>query len=262
MLLLVIGVSVLVLLVAARARSRSLPATDEDRSSATPTAANGRLALPALLEAPPERRDDGWADQLRRLLPTGSFLIAGSCEAAGTVGARCVVSRVTESCQGSITFRELLESATEQGSGLLLSATTDGPTTEVRFGALATMRMFNNWRAPGLWSGSPAPEGESRLSEATEVMFGAPNYEYLPEFVRSAIRKHLVAVGVRDPRVMLVYWPSQQRRELIFSVYPALFGSRLEYEAQMRAILWYLPDGYQILTAESMAEHMSAAVPL
>ena len=259
-----VGACVLALLFVAFARSGAPPAVNIKPAGPPrpPPVTHQRTLLTELLEVPPDQRDEAWASHLRVLLPLANYELFGSTEAAGAIGARCLQARLTARCPGSLTFDEMLAAATEQGLGVVLSTTTSGLKTEVRFGALATLRMFGNWRAPGLWSGAPAPEGLTQIKEATEVMFAAPNFEYLPEFVRSALRVHLAAVGVLEPRVMLVYWPSQERRDLVFSVYPELFGSRDEYQAQMHAIIWYLPDGYQILTAATMAKYIGYAVPL
>ena len=264
MLSFVVGACVLALLLAALTRSGAPPTVNIKPAGppAPPPVTLQRTPLAELLEVQPGQRDDAWAGQLRALLPLGNFEVFGSTEATGAVGARCLQARVTARCPESVTFSQLLATATEQGLGLVLSTTTGWPKTEVRFGALATVRMFGNWLAPGLWSGAPRREDMTQIEEPTEVILSAPNLGYLPDFIRSAIRGHLAAAGVSEPRVMLVNWPSPNRRDLVFSVYPESFGSRDEYQAHLRAIAWYLPDGYHVLAAETMAKHMDVAVPL
>ena len=123
--------------------------------------------------------------------------------------------------------------------------------------------MFNSWHTPDGWNGDPQQVGQEVLQRAETIVTAAPNDEYLPQFVRKALRRHLESRGVHGPRVLLVIWPDRgDYRDLVFSIDRSSFSTPAAYENVFQYLSWFLPDGYQYLEWDSIREEKLRAVPL
>jgi len=231
------------------------------RESAMPTTkANARVQR--ILAVPTAAYDQDWALQLEEWLPRAAFGGTDGTALPGPSGFDCVHVSVSEDEATGRTFTELVSRALDGGYGIVVTS-EHGTAIEVSFGALATYRMFEDWRAPPGWNGGSVEQGREVLHRAESIVAGAPNEEYLPVFVRRALRRFLESAGVERPRVFLVVWPERsEHRDLVFSVERTAFATPEAYDAFMRSLSWFLPHGYQYLTWDSLRGARSAATPL
>lgn len=114
--------------------------------------------------------------------------------------------------------------------------------------------MFYASRSPEGWSGGAVASGSETITQRESVIVASPNFEYLPAFLRKAIRRQLEAVGISQPRVLIVIWPERaDHRDLSFNIPQEQFSAE-RYQAIMRSVSLLLPDGYQLVTCETFAQ--------
>ena len=216
-----------------------------------------------LLQMPSSARTGAdWEAEFEAWLPQGSFEGAGGLVAPGLRGIACHHLRVGSDGDGGVSFRDALDAAIDDAAGLVIAPGLDAP-VEISFGLLATYRMFGAMRTPAGWNGGSAELGDHVLSKQERILTGAPNEDYLPTFVRRALRLHLESVGITDPRVSLVMWPERgDHRDLCFNIERKAFSSADDYAAFMDSLVWFLPDGYTVLGSDSLPGPRSLAVPL
>lgn len=205
----------------------------------------------ALLSVDPAMRDAAWERDLEKWLPLARF--SAPVSTASTDTMRFLEASVVEDAMVGVSFENVIHRATEAGSGLLLSV-GGNPAVQMSFGVLATYRMFQDWWSPSTWSGGRLPEGSEVLRRAEKVEIGPPNAEYLPPFIRRALRLHLEAAGIPQPRVLLVHWLERSgHRDLAFNIERAQFSPEA-HDALMESVLWFLPEGYQVVSWDSIAQ--------
>ena len=108
-----------------------------------------------------------------------------------------------------------------------------------------------------------AKTGSELIAKAEEIEIGKPNYEYLPGYVRTALKRHLVSVGIAEPRVLLVNWPKRKNhKDLVFNVEQSNFSTSEEYLNVMRSLVWFLPNGYQYISWDAIRNAHATSVPL
>jgi len=214
-----------------------------------------------LLQTDPATRDPAWKKEVEEWLPLARFEDLGSARAAGVGGLDCRSAEIAELDAPGQPFPKVATHALDSGCGLVLTL-HQRPALEIGFGAIATYRMFGAWRSPSGWNGRQLPTGRESLQRSEKTKIGAPNKEYLPPFMRTAIRSYLESLGVVDPRVLLVMWPDRgDHRELAFSLARDHIAPPA-YSQAMRSLLWFLPEGYQCLAWEAVARFESSAAIL
>jgi len=219
-----------------------------------------RRRLKKLLTTDLPKRDASWERKLASWLPRALFdVIAVPEPVLGTLDY-LPVSLVDGNAIGQ-TFADIVDRALQSGLGITV-AVGGIPAVQMSFSVLATYRMFKNWRSPIGWNGGPVSNGSEIIRRSEVIRTGAPNEEYLPLFIRAAIRRHLESVGVKQPRVLLVMWPERSNhRDLAFSIRRADFAPQV-YAGLMQSLMWFLPEGYQCIAWEAVEASEASAVPL
>jgi hypothetical protein len=242
------------------------PANESARFSAVTlygecAAATDRVRI--LLAVPTAARDAEWATELGQQLPRASFRMLGEAPSIGPNGFPCLpvsTSFYDDAHQG---FGGVVQSALDGGFGVVINPNTHGADLEVSFGALATYAMFGAWRVPEEWIGGEVALGIEVLQRSEEIVIASPNEDYLPQFVRKALRRYLKSAGVRDPRVLIVVWPGRgNHRDLAFNIERASFLTSEHYEKFMYSLSWFLPNGYQYVGWEDLKAGRFGALEL
>jgi|GEM_PF-3889005 len=206
-------------------------------------------------------RDVEWARELEEWLPRAKFAVSNPEPSPQPPELPYIEATLGQSGTSAESFPELVDRLTTAGAGLTLLI-GGKPAVQIAFGALATYRMFHAWKCPDGWNGDPSPMGREALTRHESLKVGAPNFHYLPDFVRTPLRRHLQAAGVSEPRTLLVMWPERgNHRDLAFSVLPSQF-SRERFQVLMHSLNWFLPQGYQYIAWDAVASSSESSVLL
>lgn len=214
----------------------------------------------ALLTSQHGTRNATWAHELEQWLPRATFARERTLvDQIGSLNYLRVSVAIDEKSQQS--FDDVVRSATDAGCGLSVAVNGD-VALGMSFGVLATYRMFQTWTSPPGWNGGLIPNGSEVLRRSEVIHTGEPTLEYLPLFVRAAVVPHLEALGVHEPRVTLVLWPERSdHRDLAFNIPRSKFTPEAFADA-MRSLMWFLPEGYQCVPWELVANLGAASATL
>ncbi len=217
-----------------------------------------------LLTVPQSERGPDWGLEFGGQLPRAAFQRIDDAPVPGPHGFLCWRLSVAGAGGERWRFDVALDHALNDGVGLEIIAPAGGTDVEVRFGELATYRMFGTWRTPPGWNGGMVDNGQEILTQEESIEVAAPNEEYLPPFIRQALRNHLESAGLPGVKVLLVLWPERDdHRDLAFSIERDRCSSQEAYDDLTKSVAWFLPDGYQYLDWDCVSQEMrSPAVPL
>ena len=221
-----------------------------------------------LLDVPRTERAGDWRERLDADLPDALFA-PGPSFRSPDLFPYVTFERLPPDPRGTEVFsiRRHAEAVLDAFNGVVIASRETGvspPDLVLSFGALAAWRMFGAFASPLGWAGSRAAEGaESEILDQGEMVeAGAPNIEFLPVFVRTALGEYLRAQGVARPRALLLLRPNGDRA-LAFNLIPGEapnFISTPEARGMtLQRALWYLPPGYRVFGgSETTAEEIGA----
>jgi hypothetical protein len=145
-----------------------------------------------------------------------------------------------------VTMVELLPWITDSGIGVVFNEVDGNPWWVFPYGQMWTLREFGQFELPA--PDQQQQSGWDELSENSQMTIGQPSDEYLPPYVRQAIRRFIVeGLGKDEPQVVLICpVDSPQALTLVLSVFPEDYPDEQRYTSIMHLIRWYLPTSYQL----------------
>lgn len=194
-----------------------------------------------------EQRDDQWRARFLGSVAEASF--------------RCGDPQVIEGPDGFPYFQLLLpepetvfrcyvvdkmkdEFLLDHGLGVAINPDRAAPDWVFSYGDIVNYHLTGEFYSPSD-AAADLPRQEV-IEKEEDALVGQPSEEYLPAAARRAIREHLLRVGIRDPRILLMsrVVGSAMVQELVFDLSPDRFPSEEHYRVVMQSLAWYLPRHY------------------
>ena len=143
-------------------------------------------------------------------------------------------------------IRMILDKLTEDGVGVVINR--DGMKAQwvFTYGDLLTLRMFGTFEvAPPV-----ARPKQETIPKGNQVMIGQPSEEFLPGYARKVLRNYLQRMmAISEPGVFLLSRPGgTPAQELVFSVFPENFETPDTFQGAMKALRWFLPRHYGVVS--------------
>ena len=222
-------------------------------------------AVQALLAVPHEARDGAWLQRFYAAVPDASFASTPEQHLVGPDAFPYFVLLSPTPGQPFTPFSisEILTHCTDHGLGIVVDPERPHPSWVFPYGNLWSLR------AHGSLAGDPADEpgenaGTNVVSQAREILVGAPSEAFLPPWARKELRSYLIdAVGLADPQVCLVIdatlKPSQN---LVFNLFTDDPPLKMPHATVMERLGWYLPPGRGLLSFARGTLNPSGFLPL
>ncbi|MCB9135314.1 MAG: hypothetical protein H6636_07800 [Anaerolineales bacterium] len=143
-------------------------------------------------------------------------------------------------------IRSMLEKLTEDGVGVAINREGLNAQWVFSYGDLLTLRMFGAVEVP-----APEPGSETaNRTQGNQVLVSQPSEAYLPGYARKVIREYMQKMmGIEKPGVLLLSRPGvMPPQELVFSVFPETFETREIFNGALRALRWFLPRHYGVVS--------------
>lgn len=200
-----------------------------------------------LLAVPRDQRAPDWQAKFEAAAGNAAFLRISDAPGRGPDGFPYLFLRSPRAGETTrlTPFPELAREATDAGAGISLNPRPDGVDWVFSFGDLMDFRQTGSFSP----AGAPLQAGKHVVEQRTEALVGTPSEAYLPEYARLALRRFLVAQGVKEPGVALMIHPAlAPYRHLVFSCSRRDFPDEAKYQSTMRRVRWFLPRHYSVLT--------------
>jgi hypothetical protein len=141
----------------------------------------------------------------------------------------------------------------DHGLGVAINPDRGNPDWVFSYGDIVNYRLTGEFYSPV--DGAAADPRQEVIGEEQEALVGQPSEEYLPTPARRAIREHLLRLGVRDPKVVLMSRAVENSmvQELVFNLSPDRFPSEEHYRAVMHSLAWFLPRHYTYVSLRGSA---------
>ena len=209
--------------------------------------------LQALFAVPGAQRGEGWYEDFFGSMWNASIELADPQEFTGPDGFRYLRLNIprADAPFDSQSLANLAAICVQRGSGAAFFASPDDLEDAAQYVfSLGKLDSLLRYDSP---NGDPQDEAESQgvqgghrvttLTEAHDVLTGAPSAEFLPPPVARALAHFMTeALGIADPRVhLLVDAKLRPTRNLVIGLKRSRFESEEQVADAMQRLFWYMP---------------------
>ncbi len=210
-----------------------------------------------LLSVPLAERNEEWKEQFYKVVDTASLSLPDENVFVGPDGFPYLLLNIPEPGQQyhSYSLSTVMSHCLENGLGLVIArGDMSKPEWVFPFGMLWCFKEFGKLEIPveerirGELINETAAGKLSRevVEESRQVMVGQPSEEYLPGYVRTAIRNFAMQrLNMTSLQAFLLMDPAAEPPQaMVFSIFPDQFANENEYGAVLSMLRWYLPTHY------------------
>ena len=218
-----------------------------------------------LLQTPDANRDDRWREGFFENVIDASFQMKEPPVIQGPDGFPYLALHSPDPYKGFEAFCicNLIEYVNTDGFGIVINPGLKDPGWVFTYGELLTYRMFGVFEVK---TGKEQRQSFEKhaLEREEQVLIGQPSEEFLPGVARVAIKRFLKeGFGVSDLGVFLMFRKEDNPpSQLVFSLFPDDFSNEEEFAGVFRAISWFLPRHYPVVTLPRESSLVKDFLPL
>jgi hypothetical protein len=216
---------------------------------------HGDLAKTAILQrlfqTPKQLRDQKWIEEFLVTVPDAAFRATDPQVAKGPDGFPYFILFLPHAYQTfeAYTIRHMKDDfLLSAGYGIIINPKGSEADWVFSYGDVVNFHIAGEFYSSV--DGSLELQGKTAIDQSGQMAISQPSESYLPKLTRSVLRDFLKAMGVDNPKIMLVTQTIDGKpvQELAFNVYPQDFPTTRHYDFTVKNLAWYLPRHYTIMT--------------